>query len=149
MGDFNFNCFMESSLCCNSKIAEIENSFHPRQIITEPTRVTLTSLMHGTIPKCLADHYGVFVTLSLKLPSPSDTIICTRKSHNINTGKFLNDFAHSYILNEYIFTITVIDFAWQTFKNEFLLMCNEVAPVRHNRIRKKKNIWFSVIICIT
>ena len=86
-------------------------------IITEPTRVTptsvtlidlilisneLNSFMHGTIPKCLADHCGVFVTLSLKLPSPSDTIICTRKSHNIDTDKFLNDLAHSYILNEHI-----------------------------------------------
>ena len=103
----------------------------------------LNSLTHGTIPKCLADHYGVFVTLSLKLPSPSDTIICTRKSHNINTDKFLNDLAQSYILNEHIFTITDIDIVWQTFKNEFLLICNEVAPVRHNRIRKKKNIWFN------
>ena len=99
IGDFNFNCYMESSYCCNSKIAEIENSFHLRQIITEPTRVTptsvtlidlilfsneLNSLMYGTIHKCLADHYEVFVTLSLKLPSPSDTIICTHKSHNIN-----------------------------------------------------------------
>ena len=113
MGD-KFNCYMESSYCCNSKIAEIENSFHLRQIITEPTRVAptsvtlidlilisneLNSLMHGTIHKCLADHYGVFVTLSLKLPSPSDTIICT-VNLTISTirDKFLNDLAHSYIL---------------------------------------------------
>ena len=80
MGDLNYNYKFDESISCNP-LHQIEVLYNMRQLVTSPTRVTLTTstlidvlftndhtshVMTGVYDTALSDHYLIYTVFSIK-----------------------------------------------------------------------------------
>ena len=145
----------------DSNIRHLLNLYRPfslKQIIKEPTRVTLTTsalidhiattftdniVDSGVHKVALSDHYMVFCKRKLNdAVSESHTMISTRNIKNFNQEAFLADVA-------YICWDTVVSNCSNTndmireWSSLFLAIIEKHAPMRAVRVSDKKSPWIT------
>ena len=115
-GDLNFNYKLDESLSLNP-VHLIENLFHLSQIVTEPTRKTLTSstlldviltsvpekhLESRVLTTAFSDHYSVFTVIDTIKQKYMDTTnaIRFRDFKHFDEQAFVNDILHSETLEK-------------------------------------------------
>ena len=159
LGDLNLD-LNDSHKC--SLISELELLFQFKQLISDYTRVTTTSstildliftttlenhVDSGVIPLGLSDHFAIYTTLSFKqhYRLNSHRVKRSRNYKNFNKKLYLDDLNNSSVFKQ-IFLCDDINIAWQTWKNEFLRICNKHAPVRFCKIKSVNNPWITADI---
>ena len=159
LGDLNLD-LNDSHKC--SLISELELLFQFKQLISDYTRVTTTSstildliftatlenhVDSGVIPLGLSDHFAIYTTLSFKqhYRLNSHRVKRSRNYKNFNKKLYLDDLNNSSVFKQ-IFLCDDINIAWQTWKNEFLRICNKHAPVRFCKIKQVNNPWITADI---
>ena len=159
LGDLNLD-LNDSHKC--SLISELKLLFQFKQLISDYTRVTTTSstildliftttlenhVDSGVIPLGLSDHFAIYTTLSFKQHYRLNSHRVKRSSNykNFNKKLYLDDLNNSSVFKQ-IFLCDDINIAWQTWKNEFLRICNKHAPVRFCKIKQVNNPWITVDI---
>ena len=69
----------------------------------------------------------------------------SRNNKNFNKKLYFDDLNNSSVFKQ-IFLCDDINIAWQTWKNEFLRICNKHAPVRFCKIKQVNNPWITTDI---
>ena len=157
MGDLNYDTSNSYDLV---KVSEIETLFQLNQHIRQPTRVTnhsSTTIDHiyiskhikptlsGVLPVTLSDHYIIFSVIPLNKPPRAPETSRRRNYKNFIHNNFLRNIVHSDVFNRF-FLIEDVSQAWEVFKTEFLLICDNHAPIRKFRVKTVSNPWFSTCI---
>ena len=158
-GDLNFNYKIDESLSSNP-VHLIENLFQLSQIVTEPTRKTLTSLtlldvILTSVPEkhlesrvlttAFSDHYSVFTVIdAIKQRGKNRDHKCIRfrDFKHFDEQAFVNDILHSETL-ETVMSQTDVLKGWYMWKNEFLKISNKHAPIVERRLKSRNNPWIT------
>ena len=157
IGDLNFNYIFDENLHRNP-LYHIECSNGLKQLVNNYTRETATSksvidvifTSHHNLHKCtdviklsLSDHYLVYTIVGHSKLNVKDQIhkeVKYRCYKNFEESKFLQDVADSDILCN-VSEINDINFAWSTWKNEFLRICDAHAPICVSRMKNRYKPW--------
>ena len=158
-GDLNFNYKLDESLSSNP-VHLIENLFQLSQIVTEPTRKTLTSstlldVILTSVPEKhlesrvltidFSDHYSVFTvidTIKQRGKNGDHKCIRFRDFKHFDEQAFVNDILHSETL-ENVMSQTDVLKGWYMWKNEFLKISNKHAPIVERRLKSRNNPWIT------
>ena len=158
-GDLNFNYKLDESLSSNP-VHLIENLFQLSQIVTEPTRKTLTSstvidviltsvpekhLESRVLTAAFSDHYSVFTVIdTIKQHGKNGDHKCIRfrDFEHCDEQAFVNDILHSETL-ENVMSQTDVLKGWYMWKNEFLKVSNKHAPIVERRLKSRNNPWIT------
>ena len=153
LGDFNWNY---SDINCNNYARRIESICEMKQLITEPTRVTLHSsslidllytsdesfhAQSGVLHTTLRDHYGIYSVLSFKQPRLPLKI---RYYNNMNVESFIDDICNHDIFNITLSDIVTVD-DLVTNWNTWLSTLNEIVD-KHallHSCKNRSNPWFN------
>ena len=143
MGDFNYG---------RSKVQFIEHSFLLKQIIDNPTRITntsqtlidhmfisnhLTPSVSGVLSTSFSDHLPVFLVLPTATSSSLSHKTVRKRSYNhFDYDFFISSVIHSQIFAT-IYNHTDVNIAWSSFKNEFLKISNQHAPIRLLHVKQE------------
>ena len=154
-GDLNFNYKIDESLSSNP-VHLIENLFQLSQIVTEPTRKTLTSstlldVILTSLPEkhietrvlttAFSDHYSFFTVIDTIKHRGKDwnhKYIRFRDFKHFDEQPFVNDILQSEIL-ENVISQTYVLKGWYMWKNEFLKISNKHAPFVERRVKSRSN----------
>ena len=141
-GDLNFNYIIDESLSSNP-IHLIETLFQMSQMISEPTRRTLTSstlldVMLTSIPEkhsesrvlktAFSDRYSLFTVIDATKSLSNNgghKLIKFRDYKNFDENEFLDDITGSECL-ENILSETDVVRGWQSWKTKFLKHCTNM-----------------------
>ena len=154
IGDFNLNYLNPTS--ATKHFQQTTKSFHLKQTITEPTRITeetrtlidlfLTSRPElytcGVIPIGFSDHCAIFGVRKLhNIKRPPPKIIQSRNYKNYDPAFFSDD------LNKIPWDILEMEStsneAWIVFKDLFLTVADKHAPVATRRVRGFSVPWLT------
>ena len=152
--DLNFNYKLYESLSSNP-VHLIENLFQ-LQIVTEPTRKTLTSSTHLTsVPEkhlesrvlttAFGDHYSVFTvidTIKQRGKKGNHKCIRFRDFKHFDEQAFVNDILQSETM-ENVMSQTDVLKGWYMWKYEFLKVSNKHAPIAERRLKSRNNPWMT------
>ena len=154
MGDFNYDALNKVT---KAKIIDIENSYQLSQIITQPTRVTLSSstlLDHvyvsnhlipsnsGVLASTFSDHFPVYVVIPVSCIPLAHRKVTKRNYNNFNYDNFIRDLVHSEKLS-YVLFCTDLDEAWSAFKKEFIHLSNVNAPLQTFTVKSNTCPWIT------
>ena len=158
-GDLNFNYVLDETLCKNP-LHLIETSNELKQLVDSYTRVTPTckSLidvilsshpdLHQSTGVCdlaLSDHRLVYTVINCNKSSSKKQIhneITYRNYKNFDVHRFNADLINSNVLQNVV-NINDVNVAWNTFKSEFLRICNNHAPLCTSRVKNRYNPWIN------
>ena len=133
----------------------MEDLFELKQLIQEPTRVTLNTsstidliltsmpekhVKSGVTKITLSDHYMVNTTLKIQSESKLHREITFRDYKNFDVDKFVSGLYNSKIFREVMFSGDVND-AWIMWRNEMLRLSNVYAPIKTMRLKNRRNPW--------
>jgi hypothetical protein len=154
MGDMNYDCCVVGS----NPVNNIESLYNMTQLITDPTRVTVTSstlldvmlsnvpqlhVMSGVHKISLSDHYMIFSVLSLEKKDSLHKQITFRNFKNFKIDAFVNDLKNSSDVTDTSWSADQLEHKWENFKKAFLEVCNKHAPIQTRRLKKRSNPWFT------
>ena len=154
MGDFNYDALNKDT---KAKIIDIENSYQLSQIITQPTRVTLSSstlLDHvyvsnhlipsnsGVLASTFSDHFPVYVVIPVSCIPLAHRKVTKRNYNNFNYDNFIRDLVHSEKLS-YVLFCKDLDEAWSAFKKEFIHLSNVNAPLQTFTVKSNTCPWIT------
>ena len=161
MGDLNYNYILDENVC-SSPISYLSQLTGLSQLVTEPTRVTMTSStlidvilstmpsMHiatGVVNLALSDHYMPYTVIAHTMPKSQGNFITIRSFKHFNEVAFLND-----ILNEFgvsatdcrrPFTDTNVNNMWTNWKANFEKICSHHAPIKVIKLKNRNNPWMN------
>lgn len=150
MGDFNINWLHSSTHTERNMI----NSLNLTQLITEPTRFTLTSkslldwalVSHperitksGVLPDCFRDHHMIYCIWKIMKPSLPPKLIKIRQTKFFNSEQFISDLQQInwYRLN----LMPFIDDAWNFLYTELQNVINKHAPWTTVKVKGSHLPW--------
>ena len=154
LGDLNFNYKLDETLSKNP-VHYIEQLYGMKQLITDPTRVTLTTsttidviltsmsnnhVRSGVNKVTLSDHYMIFTELNFPKILKEHKILRFRDFKNFNENDFITDLRDSSTIQS-VYNIDDLENAWATWKNEVLRIFNKHAPITERRLRDRRNPW--------
>ena len=159
LGDFNI-CFKEKKSVLYRKYVQILRLFNLKQIIEEPTRVTINTsslLDHilsshknkiaqsGTIPIGISDHFLTFCTRKVvKAQFHRHNNVTIRSLKNYSAELFLYKLANADWSS--VFITNSVDTAWKSFKKVFISVLDSVAPVKEIRLKQRSEPWLTTEI---
>ena len=157
LGDFNTDISSKKNSPLKKALTDFKNLFKFSQVITDFTRVTSNSsttidlifvsdveriTQHGVIPNAISDHDMTFVTRKIHRSQNSKgkiTKIRSMKGYSVNSFKEkLNNIDWFKVINA-----EDVDTAWCNFKDLFLGIINELAPVTQVKLKASSDNWFS------
>ena len=158
LGDLSIDCSNDNTSDYNARIYFIEQITGLRQIVNEPTRVTLTTstlidviitnypdrhVVTGVIPLSLSDHYMPFTVINY--PKPCINV------HNTISFRDFKRFDVSFKTDLYNImprTLEIIktnncdaNESWLLWKESFGNVCNKHSPLRKVRVKTRFNPW--------
>lgn len=157
MGDINCDVTALNACCYTKRLNDIKTNYHLNQLITEPTRVTestSTLIDHiyisdvnkvvesGVIHTGISDHSMVYVTIgNNKVSKSGHKTKFTRNYKHLDAHDFTSD------LNNVDWTqitkCSDVNDAAHMFQSLFINVCNNHAPIKKKRVRKKKSPWLT------
>ena len=155
MGDLNFDYKFDVSLSSNP-VYNIECLYDMKQLITEPTRVTVTtstlidvilsnvSQLHvksGVYQIGMSDHYLIFSVLKGTKMKSNHREITFRNYRKFNVNDFIYDLSECETLTDLEWTQNEFECKWVEFKEAFMKICNKHAPIQTRRLKDRKNPW--------
>ena len=156
LGDFNCNLLPEANAYNSSYLTNIFDIYGLSQLITEPTRVTLTSKTlidlcitnsqekvtdSGVIHLGISDHSLVFLTRKAQYYRNGPRVIETRHFKHFDKGKFLSDLNQLSWANVDLYSDP--NDLWRQWKEMFLGCIDKHAPLKLKRVRKKRSPWIT------
>ena len=157
--DLNFNYKLDESLSSNP-VHLIENLFQLSQIVTEPTRKTLTSstlldviltsvpekhLESRVLTTAFSHHYSIFTVIDMIKQCGKNwdhKCIWFRDFKHFDEQAFVNDILHSETL-ENVMSQTDVLKGWYMWQNKFLKVSNKHAPIVERRLKSRNNPWIT------
>ena len=157
LGDFNTNVEGKYS-SLNKALNGFMNLFNFKQLINEPTRVTVTS--SSTIDLILSsdpDRVTQSGVVNIGM-SDHNAIFCSRKinkgfklnKHNTCKIRSMKDFDQDVFVDKLrnvnwfdVLNCENVDMAWSKFKKLFIDVIDTVAPVKEVRLKYKSEDWFT------
>ena len=155
MGDLNFDCKPDVSLS-SSHIHNIESLYNMKQLITDPTRVTvntstLIDVILSNVPQLhsksgvyeisVSDHYLVFTELMLEKREPDHHTVTFRNYREFNSGNFIDELSACDAIVDTDWSYDLLEIKWKKFKEEFLNISNKHVPIHTRRLKKRNNPW--------
>jgi hypothetical protein len=155
MGDLNFNYKFDVSLSSNP-VYNIECLYNMNQLITEPTRETVTTstlidvilsnvseshIKSGVYQNGMSDHYMIFTVLKGNKIKSKHTVITFRNYRKFDVNAFLDDLSTCSTITDLEWTHDEYECRWIEFKEAFLKICNKHAPLQTRRLKDRKNPW--------
>jgi hypothetical protein len=160
MGDLNYNYQFNESLSSNP-LHTIESMFDMHQLVTKPTRVTLTTstlldvimsnipLLHcktGVYEISISDHFLVYTVLNFKITKKVQPVVTFRNYKNFFANDFLYDLNRCSEIKETNWSPIEIDVKWNDFKKSFQSICNKHAPIQTRKLKNRNNPWMTTDI---
>ena len=157
MGNLNFNYKIDESLHSNP-LYHIESLYDMKQLVLEPTRVTLTtstlldvilsnvSDLHartGVYRISLSDHYMVYSLLKFPRNKHKHNEIEFRNYKNFNVNNFLQDLKKCEEICDTVWDEHDLDTKWNAFKHKFIQVSNKHAPIHVRRLKIRNNPWIT------
>ena len=155
LGDFNTNVACKSKSSLQISLSNFCNNFSLKQLITDYTRITINSKsiidliivsdvskvsQSGVIPIGISDHFLTYCTRkSVKCKFGKHNTVSVRSCKNYDPVKFkqkLNSVNWFDVVN-----CDDIESAWGNFKTLFMGVLDEVAPVKHVRVKQRTQPW--------
>ena len=152
MGDLNYNCLSGD---CN-QVNTIESQYDMKQLITDPTRETVTSstlidVMFSNIPQLhvmssvykisVSDHYMIYTILKHNKKESSHREITFRNFKEFNNDAFIHDLECHSDITDIEWSSDQFEKRWNKFKKCFLEVCNRHAPTQTRRLKDRNNPW--------
>ena len=158
MGDLNYDYKLDESLSSNP-LHQIEILYGMRQLINSPTRVTLTTstiidvmfsteheshVVTGVYDISLSDHYMTY-TIYSKISHKT----CLHKEINFRNYKRFNidSFRNALSQNDNIcntsWSADQLADKWKKFKDGFIKISNNCAPMETRRLKHRNNPWIN------
>ena len=156
LGDFNICLIKNKSKLC-SGYKQLLNFFGCKQLIEKPTRITENSsslLDHiftnnldkiyqsGVLSVDISDHLLTFCSRKIiRGQIGKHKTIKIRSLKNYSVHDFLNKLRNvdwSSVIN-----CTNVNEAWENFKTKFINVIDEVAPIKHIRIKTRTEPWIN------
>ena len=158
VGDLNIN-YTTGASSVQNPLHYIESLYGMTQLVNSHTRVTERSasiidvilsthpaLHHYTeVFNCtLSDHYLIYTSLDVSkcLIKNSHKEIRFRCYKNFDVNLYFYDIANSVVLNN-IYRISNVNEAWNSWKTEYLRICDKHAPIRVCRLKDRFNPWIT------
>ena len=153
MGDLNFNYLDASS---KTYIQTIESMYDMKQIITEPTRVTLTTstlidviltnvpeahIISGVSKISLSDHFMVYTSLQYSKGTNEHNSVRFRNYKSFSSVAFLNELSSHEEIADISWSNNEFQCKWESFKKCFNVVSNKHAPVTVRRLKYRCNPW--------
>ena len=156
MGDFNYNYKSDVASC---PIRFIEAAYGLKQLITQPTRVTvnasslldiiLTSIPErhesaAVLPIALSDHYLVYTTVRIKArqSNTKHNAVTFRDYKKFEADRFLHDLSLNAVINKTTSPGTLLE-DWDSFKRTFIEVSDKHAPMVTRRLKQRSNPWIT------
>ena len=150
LGDLNCNILKQ---CPENKLlTDISEELNLNQIINVPTRITDCSQSlidvilisnpdlvcdSGVVDTAISDHFPVFATLKLKLPTSPSRFITVRSFKHYDPSLFTAALALNSVNLLSIFTKPDVESKLATFNNVLLSTIEAYAPVKSIKIRSR------------
>ena len=113
LGDFNCNMLPQNdSIRTNNWVDDLCTLYNLKQLITEPTRVTLysntiidlilTSITEAhtsseVVKVTLSDHFLITTTVATNMQNDTEETVCTKRDYtNFNIEQLLQDISHCF-----------------------------------------------------
>ena len=157
MGDLNYNYTFDESLSGNP-LHQIEVLYNMRQLITSPTRVTLTTstlidvlftnahnshVMTGVYDTDLSDHCLIYTVFSKSFvrKERAHKEIKFRNYRNFSPEEFRKELLENDSITNTDWPEHMLSEKWDKFKNVFLTVSNKCAPFETRRLKNRNNPW--------
>ena len=156
VGDLNINYDLDEKKY-NNQAHYIKMLLNCRQLILEPTRVTLntSSIIHhiyttmpnnhvqsGVLKYTVSDHYLVYTILSFKKDTTPGKILHKKSYDKMDIGAFLNKLMLSQLYNIVSLSDNVQD-AWVKWSDQFNSIVNRHVSTKQIRVKNKPNPWLT------
>ena len=164
LGDLNHNYVFGERLCANP-LYQLEFFYNMKQLVDVPTRETLntSSLLdvifttngqsHSTtglykIIIALSDHYMIYTVYSSvrEWDGHHEKVLLFRNYKTFSSECFLNDLLSLECIHDTDWCSSLLESKWDEFKNVFIKLNNEHAPIQCRRLKNKSNPWFDADI---
>jgi len=157
MGDLNFDYKPEVSVS-QCPIHNIETFYSMKQLITDPTRVTVTTstlldviisnvpqlhVTSGVYEISVSDHYLVFTVLQLEKTESNHKTVTFRNYRNFKSSDFINDLLECDAITNTEWSSDLLEEKWGNFKEEFLKISNKHVPIETRRLKNRNNPWIT------
>ena len=167
LGDLNFNYNINENLHANP-IFMIENLFSFKQMVKEPTRVTLSTSslidvilstvpddhsITGVLKSTLSDHYITYTTLNICHKPRKHREVRFRNYNKFKPEDCLYEFTNAYtnIFDKYAYSMNdstadmpkKLNEYWEEWKTTFITISDKHAPFKTARLKNRHNRWFT------
>ena len=156
IGDLNFNYSFDENLHQNP-VYQLESMFEMKQLVVSPTRVTTTSstLIDVILSSCpdkhvktsvidcsLSDHCLVLTEFTSRSSKTHvHKTVTFRNFKKFDLSQFLNDLSDCTNVTNTILNNGDVDSHWKAFKNDFINICDDHAPMTARRLKERHNPW--------
>ena len=162
LGDLNHNYVFGERLRANP-LYQLETLYNTKQLVDVPTRETLntSSLLDiifttndqshsttGVYKIGLSDYYMIFTVYSNvhDRDGHHEKVLTFRNYKTFSTERFLNDLLSLECIRDTDWCSSLLESKWYEFKNAFIKLSNEHAPIQCRRLKNKSNPWFDADI---
>jgi hypothetical protein len=161
LGDLNFDYLSDNDLV-SGPLHNIETIYDMKQIVVSPTRVTTSSssLLDVILTTCpddhvrtevidlsLSDHSLVSTEVKTEMkPKSSHKTVTFRNFRHFNETVFLEDLKKCSAVINCDFDVVDLAEKWDAFKNAFVSICNNHAPMCTRRMKDRHNPWIDASI---
>ena len=161
LGDLNYNYVMDESLYANP-ITYMSQMFGLTQLVTEPTRVTMSSstlidvilstmptshVSTGVIQLTMSDHFMPYTIIACQSQKHIAKFITIRDFKCFNHASFISDIEQTFT-NFILDDLESIDInnTWNRWKAMFEKVCSRHAPLKTIKVKDRKNPWITTDI---
>ena len=155
--------FYGSHVCVQNPLYQLETLYNMKQLVDVPTRETLntSSLLDvifttndqshsttGVYKIGLSDHYMIFTVYSNvhDRDGHHENVLQFRNYKTFSTERFLNDLLSLECIHDTDWCSSLPESKWYEFKNAFIKLSNDHAPIQCRRLKNKSNPWFDADI---
>ena len=156
MGDLNYNCLNEG----RNPLSCIETLYDMRQLVTSPTRVTLSTstlidVIYTNFPDnhsftgvyeiSLSDHYLVYTVLSnlTSISNKAHREVRFRNYMSFIEQGFIDDLCSHPAIVDCNWSSTQLQSKWDNFKTAFLQISNKHAQFQVRRLKDRSSPWIT------
>ena len=156
LGDINVDLMVDTTLANAVKLRHIFDIYGLDQLITEPTRITLSSrslidlcitntptkvAKFGVVYIAISDHALIYMTYKVQHERAGATIIKTRQMKNFYKASFLRDLQEKAWSD--VETQNDPNDMWSMWKDMLMQAIDKHAPVKTKRAGNKKSLWIT------
>ena len=155
-GDLNCNLLLAEGNIQTKKLKDLMQIYQLRQHITTPTRITtdtqslidiiLTKVddtktcNSGVVHVGISDHSLVYICRKIGILKKSPKLVETRQFKHFNALRFQNDLSKAFSAFS---NFNDVNKAWETWKEIFLDIANQHAPLRLRRVKSEYSPWMN------